>query len=179
MRIIAIVDGASLAVIGTECAAPTLSNEGAITLTSTVNAIQPKMIGTASTRIVRAMSGRVGASVQRAVATGHADFTRQEVCAWYLFSDSWSRTTPLTVIRQPMESPLPCAITFASTAVSVVTISNDQGSVTCIDALRLSLLIQIIDVRHRARCAENLEENVFRIELDDRIGVAAIRCVPA
>src|ERR1700723_772481 len=62
MRSIAIVEGASLAVIGTECAAPTLSSEGAITLTNTVSAIQPTMIGIANNRIARAIGGRGAAS---------------------------------------------------------------------------------------------------------------------
>ncbi len=55
MRIIAATDGASLGDIDTACILPTSSSCGTDTFSTTISAIQPRMIGTASRRIHLAM----------------------------------------------------------------------------------------------------------------------------
>jgi hypothetical protein len=43
--------------------------------------------------------------------------------------------------------------------------------------MRLSIVIQIVDIRRRARRAENLMQNPLRVEPHDRISVNGIRNV--
>ena len=106
IRIIAFIDGASSGAIGAECASPTTSSVGTATLTMTVSATQPRMIGIAKMRMKCGMNGRCGLACGcgrcRSPCRGaHADFTRQKV--WALWpSDSGAPQLPSTVMRQPM-----------------------------------------------------------------------------
>src|ERR1700758_3197436 len=59
---------------------------------------------------------------------GHADLSRQEMYPFTLLTDLSSLTTPLTVTRQPMESPSPCARRSAKSTGSSVVRSTDHGS---------------------------------------------------
>jgi hypothetical protein len=61
-RIVAITDGASLGDIETACISPTTSSCGTVTLSATMRAIQPRMIGIANRRIHLAMPLRRGCS---------------------------------------------------------------------------------------------------------------------
>ncbi len=54
-RFIAIIDGALSGLIDTDRSFPTSSSWGTIAFSTTMIAIQPRMIGTASTRMVRGM----------------------------------------------------------------------------------------------------------------------------
>src|ERR1700758_752942 len=60
---------------------------------------------------------------------GHADLSRQAMYPFTLLVDLSSLTTPLTVIRQPMESPSPCARRSAKSVGSSVVKSRDHGKV--------------------------------------------------
>ena len=121
--LIPISEGALSGVNGTEWLAPTSSNWGDATLTKTVNSTQPITMETHRIRIVCAKR-HFGRGIEiRGVRAGHADFIMQCVWARWRSMVRSSRTTPLTVMRQPMLSASPWATTVATTAVSVVTIS--------------------------------------------------------
>jgi hypothetical protein len=57
----------------------------------------------------------------------HAAFTKQDVWAWCPDDVCSSLTTPLTVMRHPMLSLLPCATRLAITAGTVVVMVKAQG----------------------------------------------------
>ena len=59
--------------------------------------------------------------------SGHG--IRQPNALAHLTIDRYMATYGVAVTWQPMVSLLPCATTFAATAVSVVTSSNDHGNV--------------------------------------------------
>ena len=59
--------------------------------------------------------------------SAHADFSKQNACASVPVANFCSRTSPLTVIRHPMESLSPCATRFANIDGSAVVIWNDHG----------------------------------------------------
>jgi hypothetical protein len=79
-------------------------------------AIQPRMIGMASRRIVRARNGRAGCLAGGKASAGasacrcaHADFTKQKVWACTPVEVLSSLISSSTVTRQVMVSPSPCA----------------------------------------------------------------------
>ena len=127
--LIPISEGALSGVNGTEWLAPTSSNWGDATLTKTVNSTQPITMGTHEF-VSCAPSARVwprDRDTRRARRS--CRLTMQCVWARWRSMVRSSRTTPLTVMRQPMLSASPWATTVATTAVSVVTIVSIPGIV--------------------------------------------------
>src|SRR6185312_2878656 len=72
--------------------------------------------------------GACGVQVSPAVQVAHADFTRQKI--WGLTPSEFrsSRTTPSTVMRQPIRLPSPCTMMLALTDGSVVETVKVHGS---------------------------------------------------
>src|SRR5690606_29471855 len=78
---------------------------------------------------VEAVGGRlVGTHV--AGVRGHADFSMQYVWAFTPVETLSTRSSPSTMMRQPMWSALPCATMCASADGAVVLRVMDQGRVT-------------------------------------------------